>query len=68
MLNLDHKSQVLVLAAACLLAGVSPVLALDDAKLSKPLDVRPSVQKRLVGAKGKGQLLQELNEFLPTSR
>ena len=25
------------------------------------------VQKRLVGAKGKGQLLQELNEFLPTS-
>jgi thioredoxin 1 len=26
------------------------------------------VQKRLVGAKGKGQLLQELNEFLPTSR
>ena len=26
------------------------------------------VQKRLVGAKGKGQLLQELSEFLPTSR
>jgi thioredoxin 1 len=26
------------------------------------------VQKRLVGAKGKGQLLQELAEFLPTSR
>jgi thioredoxin 1 len=26
------------------------------------------VQKRLVGATGKGQLLQELNEFLPTSR
>lgn len=26
------------------------------------------VTKRLVGAKGKGQLLQELNEFLPTSR
>ena len=26
------------------------------------------VQKRLVGAKGKGQLLQELDEFLPTSR
>jgi len=26
------------------------------------------VAKRLVGAKGKGQLLQELNEFLPTSR
>ena len=25
------------------------------------------VRKRLVGAKGKGQLLQELNEFLPTS-
>ncbi len=26
------------------------------------------VKKRLVGAKGKGQLLQELSEFLPTSR
>lgn len=26
------------------------------------------VRKRVVGAKGKGQLLQELNEFLPTSR
>jgi thioredoxin len=26
------------------------------------------VRKRLVGAKGKGQLLQEFNEFLPTSR
>jgi thioredoxin 1 len=26
------------------------------------------VQKRLVGAKGKGQLLQELSEFLPASR
>jgi len=26
------------------------------------------VQKRLVGAKGKGQLLEELDEFLPTSR
>ena len=25
------------------------------------------VRKRLVGAKGKGQLLQELDEFLPTS-
>jgi thioredoxin 1 len=25
------------------------------------------VQKRLVGAKGKGHLLQELDEFLPTS-
>jgi thioredoxin 1 len=27
-----------------------------------------SVAKRLVGAKGKGALLQELQEFLPTSR
>ena len=26
------------------------------------------VSKRLVGAKGKGQLLEELGEFLPTSR
>jgi thioredoxin 1 len=29
-------------------------------------DVQPA--KRLVGAKGKGQLLQELEEFLPSSR
>jgi len=29
---------------------------------------RGEVAKRLVGAKGKGQLLQELTEFLPTSR
>jgi thioredoxin 1 len=28
---------------------------------------RGEVVKRLVGAKGKGQLLQELGEFLPTS-
>jgi thioredoxin 1 len=27
-----------------------------------------NVAKRLVGAKGKGALLQELQEFLPTSR
>lgn len=26
------------------------------------------VRKKIVGAKGKGQLLEELNEFLPTSR
>jgi thioredoxin 1 len=26
------------------------------------------VRKRLVGAKGKGQILQELSEFLPPSR
>jgi len=54
MLKLDHKSQVLVLVAACLLAGAAPVPAQDDAKLSKPLDVRPSVQKRLVGAQKPG--------------
>ena len=50
MLKLDHKSQVLVLVIASLLAGASPVPALDDAKPSKPLNLRPLVQTRAVGA------------------
>ena len=50
MLKLDHRSQVLLLVAACLLASAAPVLALDDVKPSKPLDVRPLVQRRVVGA------------------
>jgi flagellar motility protein MotE (MotC chaperone) len=48
MLKLNHRSQVLLLVAACLLASASPVLALDDAKPSKPLDVRSLAQKRVV--------------------
>jgi flagellar motility protein MotE (MotC chaperone) len=54
MLKLDHRSQILLLVAACLLAGASPVAALDDAKPSRPLDVRPLVQKRVVAAQKPG--------------
>lgn len=54
MLKLDHISQVLLVVAACLLASVAPVLALDDAKPSRPLDVRPLAQKRVVAAQKPG--------------
>lgn len=54
MLKLDHRSQVPLLVAAYLLASASPVLALDDVKLSKPLDVRPLAQRRVVGAQRPG--------------
>jgi flagellar motility protein MotE (MotC chaperone) len=50
MLKLDHTSQVLLLVAACTLVGASPVLALEEAKPSKPLNLRPFVQTRVVGA------------------
>ncbi len=49
MLTLNYRSEVL-LAAACLLASASSGVALDDVKPSRPLDVRPSVQKRVVAA------------------
>jgi flagellar motility protein MotE (MotC chaperone) len=39
MLKLDHKAQVLLLVAASALVGASPVLALDEAKPSKPLNL-----------------------------
>ena len=39
MLKLDHKAKLLLLAATTLLASVSPVLALDEAKPSKPLNL-----------------------------
>lgn len=48
MLKLNHRSHVLLLAAASVLAATSPVLALDDARPSTPLDVRPLAQKRVV--------------------
>lgn len=49
MLKLDHRSQVSLLVAAYLLAGASPLLAQDDVRPSKPLDVRPWAQRRVVG-------------------
>ncbi|WP_025034305.1 MotE family protein [Bradyrhizobium sp. DOA9] len=39
MLKLDHKVKLLLLAAATMLASVSPVLALDEARSSKPLNL-----------------------------
>ena len=42
------------------------VMSIPTLLVFKDGDVQPA--KRLVGAKGKGQLLQELEEFLPPSR
>lgn len=42
------------------------VMSIPTLLVFKDGDVQPA--KRLVGAKGKGQLLQELEEFLPSSR
>lgn len=39
MLNLDHKAKLLVLVAVSALASASPVLALDEAKPSRPLNL-----------------------------
>ena len=39
MLKLDHKAKLLLLVAASVLAGAAPVLALDEAKPSKPLNL-----------------------------
>jgi len=58
MLKLDHTSQVLLAVAACLLASASPVLALDDLKPSRPLDVRPLAQKRVVAGQKPGLPVQ----------
>ena len=54
MQKLSHKSQVLLLVATYVLASVSPVPALDDAKPSKLVDLRPLVQARVVGAQKPG--------------
>ena len=50
MLMLDHKSQVLLLIAVCALTGASPALALDEAKASKPLNLRAFAQAHGTGA------------------
>ena len=39
MLKLDHKAKLLLLIAAAAFASASPVLGLDDAKPSKPLNL-----------------------------
>ncbi|WP_265441514.1 MotE family protein [Bradyrhizobium sp. SEMIA] len=50
MLKLDHKAKLLVLVAASALAGGSPVLALDEAKPSKPLNLLSFARGRAPGA------------------
>jgi flagellar motility protein MotE (MotC chaperone) len=49
MLKLDHKAKLLLLAAAIKLASVSPVLALDEAKPSKPLNLLSFARARAGG-------------------
>jgi hypothetical protein len=39
MLKLDHKAKLLLLIATSALMSASPVLALDEAKPSRPLNL-----------------------------
>ena len=67
----DRREQAEQLTIAKLNVDENPEIAMRFNVMSIPtLLVFDSgeVAKRLVGAKGKGQLLQELDEFLPTSR
>ncbi|TWA98801.1 MotE family protein [Bradyrhizobium stylosanthis] len=50
MLKLDHKAKLLLLVAAAALAGVSPVLALDEAKPTKPLNLLSFARARAPGS------------------
>ena len=49
MLKLDHKAKLLLLVAALALASASPVLALDEAKPSKPLNLLSFARDRAAG-------------------
>ncbi|WP_298242390.1 hypothetical protein [uncultured Bradyrhizobium sp.] len=49
MLKLDHKAKLLLLVAASLLASTSIVLALDEAKPSKPLNLLSFARARAAG-------------------
>lgn len=50
MLKLDHQAKLLVLVAASALAVASPVMALDEAKPSKPLNLLSFARGRATGA------------------
>lgn len=50
MLKLDHKAKLLLLAAAAALASASPVLALDEARSSKPLNLLSFARARTAEA------------------
>ncbi|GMP09537.1 MULTISPECIES: MotE family protein [Bradyrhizobium] len=49
MLKLDHKAKLLLLVAASVLAGASPVLALDEARPTKPLNLLSFARGRAPG-------------------
>jgi flagellar motility protein MotE (MotC chaperone) len=49
MLKLDHKAQLILLAAMFTLASASPVLALDEPKPSKPLNLLSFARARAPG-------------------
>ena len=49
MLKLDHKAQVFLLVAVSALTSASPVLALDQAKPSKPLNLLSFARARAAG-------------------
>jgi flagellar motility protein MotE (MotC chaperone) len=49
MLKLDHRAQLLLLTAMFALAGASPVLALDEPKASKPLNLLSFARARAPG-------------------
>lgn len=53
MLKLDHKAKLLLVAAS-VLAGVSPVRALDEAKPSKPLNLLSFARARAAGPQKPG--------------
>ena len=50
MLKLDHKAKLLLLVAASMLASASPVLALDEARPSKPLNLLSFARARASGS------------------
>lgn len=49
MLKLDHKAKLLVLVAAAALGGASPVLALEEAKPTRPLNLLSFARARAPG-------------------
>lgn len=50
MLKLEHKAKLLLLVAAAALVNASPVLALDEARPSKPLNLLSFARARAPGA------------------
>ncbi|WP_027556640.1 MotE family protein [Bradyrhizobium sp. Cp5.3] len=68
MLKLDHKAKVLLLVAASALAGASPVLALDEARPSKPLNLLSFARARAPGSQKPQGLAASLPNDAASSR